>query len=155
MLTSPGGIRNAHDDFMSAWRSPRSSSAPRTPNSHRRQHHRVVGGAAPRVTRPALFFSEQWKQTPANDEHPVTQQSIANPSLELKLYGGASKEIQLTGALNNENNPIHVWTGHVHHAVRPRLPAQGQLRGPHRPRAHPLEHEDIGLPSDSPDRETG
>jgi len=68
-------------------------------------------GAAPRVTRPALFFSEQWKQTPANDEHPVTQQSIANPSLELKLYGGASKEIQLTGALNNENNPIHVWTG--------------------------------------------
>jgi len=41
----------------------------------------------------------------------VTQQSIANPSLELKLYGGASKEIQLTGALNNENNPIHVWTG--------------------------------------------
>ena len=41
----------------------------------------------------------------------MTQQSIANPSLELKLYGGASKEIQLTGALNNENNPIHVWTG--------------------------------------------
>jgi hypothetical protein len=31
-------------------------------------------GAAARVTRPALFFSEQWKQTPANDEHPVTQQ---------------------------------------------------------------------------------
>jgi len=30
-------------------------------------------GAAPRVTRPALFFSEQWKQTPANDEHPMTQ----------------------------------------------------------------------------------
>jgi len=69
------------------------------------------GAAAPRVTRPALFFSEQWKQTPANDEHPVTQQSIGNASLELKLYGTTSKEIQLTGALNNENNPIHVWTG--------------------------------------------
>ena len=69
-------------------------------------------GAAPaRVTRPALFLSEQWKQTPANDEHPVTQQSIGNASLELKLYGTTSKEIQLTGALNNENNPIHVWTG--------------------------------------------
>jgi len=69
------------------------------------------GAAAPRVTRPALFFSELWKQTPANDEHPVTQQSIGNASLELKLYGTTSKEIQLTGALNNENNPIHVWTG--------------------------------------------
>ena len=69
------------------------------------------GAAAARVTRPPLFFSEQWKQTPANDEHPVTQQSLANPALELKLYGSTAKEIQLTGALNNENNPIHVWTG--------------------------------------------
>jgi hypothetical protein len=68
-------------------------------------------GAAPRVTRPALFFSEEWKQTPANDEHPVTQQSVANPALELKLYGSMAKEIQLTGAAGNENNPIHVWTG--------------------------------------------
>src|SRR6186713_864378 len=68
-------------------------------------------GAAPRVTRPALFFSEDWRQTPANDEHPVTQQSIGNASLEIKLYGGTAKEIQLTGTANNENNPTHVWTG--------------------------------------------
>jgi hypothetical protein len=68
-------------------------------------------GAAARVTRPPLFFSEEWRQTPANDEHPVTQQSVANPSLELKLYGSTAKEIQLTGAANNENNPTHVWTG--------------------------------------------
>jgi hypothetical protein len=68
-------------------------------------------GAAPRVTRPPLFFSEEWKQTPANDEHPVTQQSVANPALELKLYGSTAKEIQLTGTANNENNPTHVWTG--------------------------------------------
>jgi hypothetical protein len=78
-------------------------SAPSTPPGGR--------GAAPRVTRPALFFSEEWKQTPANDEHPVTQQSVANPALELKLYGAAAKEIQLTGAAGNENNPTHVWTG--------------------------------------------
>jgi len=69
-------------------------------------------GAAPaRVTRPALFFKEDWRQTPANNEHPVTQQSVGNPDLELKLYGAASKEIQLTGAPDNENNPTHVWTG--------------------------------------------
>lgn len=69
------------------------------------------GGAAPRVTRPPLFFAEEWRQTAAGDEHPVTQQSVANPSLELKLYGPAAKEIQLTGAAGNENNPTHVWTG--------------------------------------------
>jgi len=68
-------------------------------------------GAAPRVTRPPLFFAEEWKQTPAGDEHPVTQQSVANPALDLKLYGTTAKEIQLTGAPGNENNPTHVWTG--------------------------------------------
>jgi hypothetical protein len=68
-------------------------------------------GTAARVTRPPLFFSEEWRQTPANDEHPVTQQSVANPALELKLYGSSAKEIQLTGTPTNENNPTHVWTG--------------------------------------------
>ena len=81
------------------------------------------GGAAPagarqggapgggRATRPPLFLKEEWKQTPANDEHPVTQQSIGNPNLELKLYGSTSKEVQLTGRPGDENNPTHVWTG--------------------------------------------
>src|SRR2546425_1907188 len=64
-----------------------------------------------RVTRPPLFFREEWKQTPKNDEHPATQESIANPNLELKLYGTTSKEVQLTGSATDENNPIHVWTG--------------------------------------------
>jgi hypothetical protein len=64
-----------------------------------------------RVTRPPLFFREEWKQTPKNDEHPVTQESISNPNLELKLYGTTSKEVQLTGSATDENNPIHVWTG--------------------------------------------
>jgi hypothetical protein len=68
-------------------------------------------GAAPRATRPPLFFKEEWRQTPANDEHPVTQQSVGNNDLELKLYGATAKEIQLTGATGNENNPTHVWTG--------------------------------------------
>ena len=63
------------------------------------------------VRRPALFFKEEWKQNEKNDEHPVTQASIANPDLELKLYGPTGKEIQLTGRPNDENNPTHVWTG--------------------------------------------
>jgi len=72
--------------------------------------------AAPRAAAPArgrapLFFREEWKQTPAGGEHPVTPESIANPNLELKLYGATSKEVQLTGAATDENNPTHVWTG--------------------------------------------
>jgi hypothetical protein len=67
--------------------------------------------AAARATRPPLFFREEWKQTPAGGEHPVTQDSVSNPNLELKLYGTTSKEVQLTGSPTDENNPTHVWTG--------------------------------------------
>src|SRR5438128_6730672 len=70
------------------------------------------GAGAPRVTRPPLFFREEWKQTPAGGEHPVVpSQALSNPNLELKLYGSTSKEIQLTGSAQDENNPIHLWTG--------------------------------------------
>ncbi len=67
-------------------------------------------GAAARGRAP-LLFREEWKQTPAGGEHPVTPESIANSTLELKLYGTTSKEVQLTGSATDENNPIHVWTG--------------------------------------------
>jgi hypothetical protein len=67
-------------------------------------------GAA-RVTRPPLFFREEWKQIPTNAEHAVDQQSVANPDLELKLYGATGKEIQMSGATGNPENPQHLWTG--------------------------------------------
>jgi hypothetical protein len=66
--------------------------------------------AAPRLKRPALFFKEDWKQTPQGGEHPVTLDSIGNPSLELKLYVPAG-EVLLTGSADDEGNPIHVWMG--------------------------------------------
>jgi hypothetical protein len=74
------------------------------------------GAAAPRAAAPArgrapLFFREEWKQTPAGGEHPVTPDSVGNPNLELKLYGTTSKEVQLTGSPTDETNPTHVWTG--------------------------------------------
>src|SRR6266581_6899691 len=73
-------------------------------------------GAAPAERRrpgPApLFFREDWKTVPGLPvEHPVSQAAIANPNLELKLYGAASKDIQENGAPNHETNPLHVWTG--------------------------------------------
>lgn len=75
--------------------------------------NRPPGGPAaspPKLTRPGLFFREEWKQTPQGGEHAVTPESIGNPNLELKLYV-PSGEIELTGSANDENNPTHVWTG--------------------------------------------
>jgi hypothetical protein len=36
---------------------------------------------------------------------------VTNPNLELKLYGPTGKEVLLTGAKGDDNNPIHLWTG--------------------------------------------
>ena len=70
------------------------------------------GATSPRVTRPPLFFREEWKQTPAGGEHPVVvSEALSNPSLELKLYGPTGKEILMTGSAQDENNPVHLWTG--------------------------------------------
>src|SRR5881397_2430136 len=69
-------------------------------------------GAAPRVTRAPLFFREEWKQTPAGGEHPVdVPQALSNANLELKLIGPTGKEILMTGAVTDENNQVHLWTG--------------------------------------------
>ena len=67
-------------------------------------------GAGP-ARRPGLFFREEWGQTEKGGEHPTGPESVANPNLELKLYGTTSKEVQLTGSAADENNPIHLWTG--------------------------------------------
>lgn len=70
-----------------------------------------AGGAGRGAGRPPLFLREEWKQTPANDEHPISQESVGSPNLELKLYGPTGKEILLTGRAGDESNPIHPWTG--------------------------------------------
>ena len=68
-------------------------------------------GERPRVARPPLFVKEDWKQISGGGEHPVTPASVTVTNVELKLYGASSKDIQLTGADGDENNPTHVWTG--------------------------------------------
>jgi hypothetical protein len=64
----------------------------------------------PKISRPGLFFKEEWKQSSKGGEHEVTPESLSNPNLELKLYVPAGN-VELTGAANDENNPTHVWTG--------------------------------------------
>src|SRR5260221_8070342 len=61
--------------------------------------------------RPGLFFREEWGQTEKGGEHPTGPESVTNPNLELKLYGPTGKEVLLTGAKTDDNNPIHLWTG--------------------------------------------
>jgi hypothetical protein len=72
--------------------------------------------AAPAERRPPtpapLFFREEWKPVAGlPTEHPVNQAAVSNPNLELKMYGPFSKDIQENGVVNNELNPMHVWTG--------------------------------------------
>jgi len=69
------------------------------------------GGGKGGATRPPLFFREDWKQTAAGGEHEVVPEDVSNPNLELKLYGAPAKQILVTGAANDDNNPVHVWTG--------------------------------------------
>src|SRR6185503_14823765 len=51
-----------------------------------------------------LFFKEGWKDTAAI---PVTQAGVANPDLELKIYGATKDDM----SINNEGSVPHVWTG--------------------------------------------
>jgi hypothetical protein len=67
-------------------------------------------GAGP-ARRPGLFFREEWGQTEKGGEHLTGPESVTNPNLELKLYGPTGKEVLLTGAKGDDNNPIHLWTG--------------------------------------------
>jgi len=61
--------------------------------------------------RPGLFFREEWGQTEKGGEHPTGPESVTSPNLELKLYGPTGKEVLLTGAKGDDNNPTHLWTG--------------------------------------------
>ncbi|MEJ0036073.1 MAG: hypothetical protein WDO68_08310 [Gammaproteobacteria bacterium] len=70
----------------------------------------AAAAGPPKITRPGLFFKEEWKQTPQGGEHAATPESVGNPNLELKLYV-PSGDMELTGSANDENNPTHVWTG--------------------------------------------
>ena len=68
----------------------------------------------PATMRPPLFFSESWKSLPTPpDNHnawPAVQGGVANPNLELTLYGTTAKEIQLVAGRGNLV-PHNFWTG--------------------------------------------
>jgi hypothetical protein len=83
------------------------AQAPAAGQEGQRGGQRAGGG---RVTRAPLFFKEEWK-TAGGEAAVNPAQAVANPNLELKLYGPSAKEIQMTGNPGDENNPPHLWTG--------------------------------------------
>ena len=58
---------------------------------------------------PALFFREDWKETPA--EMPITQDHVANPDLLLTLYGPGQHGIKKSNHPQIPNDPYYVWSG--------------------------------------------
>src|SRR5687767_14959912 len=73
--------------------SPRAAPQPPAPPAPR-------APAAPRG-RPPLFFREEWKETTETGDITVSQQFVANPNLELKLYGPGAKGQMITGSAKN------------------------------------------------------
>ena len=71
----------------------------------------------PEDHRPPLFFREPWKHPPGPPEHPMTQASVSNPNLELKLYGDPPKPDPDYGGIwenrrdQPKDDPVHVYTG--------------------------------------------
>jgi hypothetical protein len=86
-----------------------------TPGAFAQQPPGGRGRAAePAATRPALLFKEEWKQPPysgaLNDENRrATQDAVANPRLELKLYGSGARNV---GVYNHEGR-FDLWNGVV------------------------------------------
>jgi hypothetical protein len=57
-------------------------------------------------------FREEWKVIPGQKEQPVVpEQNVANPKLELKLYGPSGAQIRIGPGTTAPNNPPHLWTG--------------------------------------------
>ena len=72
----------------------------------------------PEDHRPPLFFREPWRHPPGSPpEHPLTQDSVSNPNLELKLYGEQPKpDPDYAGMWENrrdqpKDDPVHIYTG--------------------------------------------
>lgn len=67
----------------------------------------VTNGSA--QYRPALFFREDWKETPAAT--PVTQEHVSNEILQLNLYGAGADSIKKSHHPNPVDDPYYIWSG--------------------------------------------
>jgi hypothetical protein len=73
------------------------------------------GGAGPfevpQDHRPPLFFREDFKAPPNSHGRPLAQTYIANPNLQLKMYG-AGEHVEIAHHEGEpKDDPIFLWTG--------------------------------------------
>lgn len=59
--------------------------------------------------RPGLFFSEDWKETPA--EIPLSQKHVNNPDLLVHLYGAGKDSLKKSNHPQPVDDPFYVWSG--------------------------------------------
>ena len=59
--------------------------------------------------RPALFFREDWKETPA--ETPATQSHVANPELILSIHGPGKAGVKKSHHDKPADDPYYIWSG--------------------------------------------
>ncbi|MEX0332007.1 MAG: hypothetical protein AB3N64_11340 [Puniceicoccaceae bacterium] len=58
-----------------------------------------------------LLFREDWAEIPF--ALPITQEHVANPDLQLHLYGGAVDYLKKSNHDNIPNDPYYVWSGEI------------------------------------------
>ena len=79
--------------------------------------------------RPPLFFSESWKplSTPPDDHDawPASQGGVANPNLELTLYGTYEQGNPVGGRRGEQRRADNLWTGTT------TTPSAGSAARPH------------------------
>ena len=63
------------------------------------------------LAEPIRLFREDWAETPW--ALPITQEHVANPALELNLYGGAVDFLKKSHHDDIENDPFYVWSGEI------------------------------------------
>jgi hypothetical protein len=68
-----------------------------------------AGAQAPENNRPPLFFREDWKEIAAAT--PVTQEHVANPKLQVVLYGPGKDGIRKSHHDTPKDDPYYIWLG--------------------------------------------
>jgi hypothetical protein len=79
----------------------------------------ATAGRRPAAVRPPLFFREEWKQPPyvgqlTEASRHATQDAVANPNLELTIYGACKNStpgLQVYGTPKDTIFPVNLWTG--------------------------------------------
>src|ERR1700729_1851795 len=69
-----------------------------------------LGDEPPEEHRPPLFFREEWKRMPKDEEHPLTQADSVNQDLEVKVYGDQTGILEVQHA-RPVGEPTMAWTG--------------------------------------------